>query len=321
MCRIGAEPFGRLGPPPWSPAILRSRYFSCGCGAGQSLRSCLLPSLPYGCRGFLGCCPRARRGHCGLGWPHLWYRRGLCLLLGLTHHRSPHRTGCRRCGLRGRRSLRTIRGATGGSSTRRCRSRHSRFPAIGRPGSRGWRYCPLGAPSGTGDRWWRQRCVGHVAVRECIVKGHRCQRFVGMVLSVLSLSRRLCRGSSHRGTAQRTLLARFIPHANNHSSAKGRQARHNGKPDRQTNVQLAQDQPASASLPYAVCWDGVFHVRLTLWARGRDYMASGVETPSNCKPFCNTQRTAAVSVTRAAVKALSSIWRIRIVRSLLPRVQ
>ena len=117
------------------------------------------------------------------------------------------------------------------------------------------------------------------------------------------------------------MLARFVPHANNHPTTKGRQARHDGKPDGQADMELAQNQPACVSVPNAICCNGVFHVRLTLRARGRHYIASGVGTPSNCKPFCNTQRTAAVSVTRAAVKALSSGWRMRTIRSLFPRVQ
>src|SRR5437764_5991764 len=117
------------------------------------------------------------------------------------------------------------------------------------------------------------------------------------------------------------MLAGFLPHAHNNPTAKGGQTGNDGKPHCQADVQLAQNQPACVSLPYAIRCDGVFHVRLTLWARGRPYMASGVWTPSNCKPLRNTVRTAAVRVRRVAVKARASGWRMRTVRSLFQRVQ
>jgi hypothetical protein len=49
------------------------------------------------------------------------------------------------------------------------------------------------------------------------------------------------------------MITHFVPHTNNYPTAKGRQARHDGKSDCQTDVQLAQDQPAFVLLPYAVC--------------------------------------------------------------------
>ena len=49
------------------------------------------------------------------------------------------------------------------------------------------------------------------------------------------------------------MLTHFVPHANNYPTAKGRQARYDGKPDRQADVQLAQNQSAFVFLPYAVC--------------------------------------------------------------------
>jgi hypothetical protein len=37
------------------------------------------------------------------------------------------------------------------------------------------------------------------------------------------------------------MITHFVPHANNDPTAKSRQARYDGKPDRQANVELAQD--------------------------------------------------------------------------------
>src|SRR5262249_14985474 len=117
------------------------------------------------------------------------------------------------------------------------------------------------------------------------------------------------------------LLAHFVPYAYHDPTAEDCEADNNDKSYCQADVPLAQGQPSRVSLLYAVRCDGVFHVRLTLRARGGYYMASGVGTPSNCKPLRSTICTAAVRVTRVAVETLASGWRMRTVRSLFPRVQ
>ena len=175
------------------------------------------------------------------------------MLLRLTPRRSPRRAHYRRRGFRGRRNFCTTRCATAGRAACRRRSSRGHLRATCRPGSRGWCSRLLGTPCGTTGRRWRQRCVGHVAVRERIVKGHRCRRFWWLARGLLTLGRLLCRRRSHCGTDRGTLLTRFVPHANDHPTTKGRQARHDGKADRQADMQLAQNQPACVSLPYAVC--------------------------------------------------------------------
>ena len=99
-------------------------------------------------------------------------------------------------------------------------------------------------------------------------------------------------GEVTAGTDRSTLLARFVPHANNHPTAKGRQARHDGKPDRQADVQLAQDQPACVSLPYTA--SSLVMVCSTCGS------LSGLEVVTTWRPGLGRQATASHSATRTA---------------------